>query len=251
MSPTRPTIGSCFNPRTREGCDINSPYRLLTSHQFQSTHPRRVRRQWPFRPLPGNLFQSTHPRRVRHFWHLFVTRCYVFQSTHPRRVRLPRARGKQGRDSFNPRTREGCDSRPPTTISTVSTFQSTHPRRVRRHQPLLLFELFFVSIHAPAKGATNRCMPPKTLPKSFNPRTREGCDYSPNGSLSTNESFQSTHPRRVRQQVVEGYHYFRRVSIHAPAKGATLSSFLIIKHGRVSIHAPAKGATATYTGRWR
>ena len=34
---------SCFNPRTRVGCDLPSPYTPLHCHQFQSTHPRGVR----------------------------------------------------------------------------------------------------------------------------------------------------------------------------------------------------------------
>ena len=35
------------------------------------------------------------------------------------------------------------------------------------------------------------------------------------------------------------------VSIHAPARGATLSLFDILKNYQVSIHAPARGATCT------
>ena len=77
-----------------------------------------------------------------------------------------------------------------------------------------------VSIHAPAKGAT-----------------------SPNGSLSTNESFQSTHPRRVRLRLRRISVSRVSVSIHAPAKGATWAGLTSNTRHCVSIHAPAKGAT--------
>jgi len=61
--------------------------------------------------------------------------------------------------------------------------------------------------------------------------------------------FQSTRPRGARL-----YRPFRKrtgavVSIHAPARGATLPVAHIKPMLVVSIHAPARGATATTTGR--
>ena len=57
------------------------------------------------------------------------------------------------------------------------------------------------------------------------------------------DRFQSTLPRRERQIVQENPECCQKISIHAPAKGATplwpYSSGL----SRISIHAPAKGAT--------
>ena len=55
--------------------------------------------------------------------------------------------------SFNPRTREGCD-------------------HAARSEP----KNFFVSIHAPVKGATDYLVEEIERVWSFNPRTREGCD---------------------------------------------------------------------------
>jgi len=99
--------------------------------------------------------------------------------------------------SFNPRTRKGCDQR--------------HPRRRLRQQ---------VSIHAPARGATQY-----------------------NELKSYIEEFQSTHPQGVRLVLCKLYTLFNRVSIHAPARGATIW-FLHHHHTqKVSIHAPARGAT--------
>ena len=101
------------------------------------------------------MFQSTHPHGVRleskqpghnvgivsiHAPARGATACptvlpYVpnmFQSTHPHGVRpIFRSRGFNVLLSFNPRTRTGCD-----------TYGNTEAR------------LLFVSIHAPARGAT-------------------------------------------------------------------------------------------------
>ena len=55
----------------------------------------------------------------------------------------------------------------------------------------------------------------------FNPRSREGSD-------------DSSYPQ---------YITFTRISIHAPAKGATKSADQFVGFSYISIHAPAKGAT--------
>ena len=57
-------------------------------------------------------------------------------------------------------------------------------------------------------------------------------------------SFQSTHPRGVRPEQSGSKSIGARVSIHAPARGATTSSGLPPDTTTVSIHAPARGATA-------
>ena len=57
-------------------------------------------------------------------------------------------------------------------------FQSTHPRGVRQD-----------------------LQKTKRLRKSFNPRTREGCDLDFLTGVIASMKFQSTHPRGVRQQV--------------------------------------------------
>ncbi len=122
-------------------------------------------------------------------------------------------------DSFNPRTRTGCDFR--------SNVEIHHCN--------------FVSIHAPARGAT-RCW---LCYRGYN-------------------KFQSTHPHGVRQlkimgrEEIEGFNprtrtgcdgrvsfalQMRPVSIHAPARGATWEIVYNLRRKIVSIHAPARGAT--------
>ena len=99
-----------------------------------------------------------------------------FQSTLPRRERRHPNRGKSAAIcDFNPRSREGSDE-----------------------LPELLHFAVFISIHAPAKGATLRPDPAWTL---------------------------------------------QPISIHAPARGATGIVDLIDFFYVISIHAPARGAT--------
>ncbi len=78
-----------------------------------------------------------------------------------------------------------------------------------------------VSIHAPVKGATLIAAKVWRGTLSFNPRTREGCDYT---------------LLLVGEQLLA-------VSIHAPMKGATHITRYRIPRAEVSIHAPVKGAT--------
>ena len=123
---------------------------------------------------------------------------------------------------FNPRTRVGCD---------LPFLDVPAP-------PL-------VSIHAPAWGATSRATPEEisviqfqsTHPRGvrrgiivngshidigFNPRTRVGCDAIMHAQCDNSQ----------------------KVSIHAPAWGATIALAISFAFLLVSIHAPAWGATA-------
>ena len=58
--------------------------------------------------------------------------------------------------------------------------------------------------------------------------------------------FQSTLPRRERRQQSEMLMRMSDVSIHAPAKGATMVAKDLGTDTYVSIHAPAKGATKSF-----
>ena len=101
-------------------------------------------------------------------------------------------------------------------------FQSTLPRGERPTAPGSTAPGSGVSIHAPARGATNfrrvgwnrRCV-------SIHAPAR-GATKSPGIKLMA-----------------------LRVSIHAPARGATNTDPLMVGSFAVSIHAPARGATPT------
>jgi len=54
-----------FNPRTRTGCDRESPCHQKIRQQFQPTHPHGVRRRTKRRSRTSRVFQPTHPHGVR------------------------------------------------------------------------------------------------------------------------------------------------------------------------------------------
>ncbi|GAK53093.1 hypothetical protein U14_04352 [Candidatus Moduliflexus flocculans] len=144
---------------------------------------------------------------------------------------------------FNPRAREGRDQP-----------RSLPSGRCR------------VSIHAPARGATNGAGVSWHVEQCFNPRAREGRDIGNSRSKLQIRLFQSTRPRGARHYFFDVYYISIIVSIHAPARGATCRERLQSSGMRtfqstrprgarlascssadsrthVSIHAPARGAT--------
>ena len=189
----------------------------------------------------------------------------AFQSTHPRGVRLFVACRFSAAQYFNPRTRVGCD----THLAYKSIgFLHFNPRtRVgcdfQRYSTL---EYYYISIHAPAWGATLVSSGAGALTIYFNPRTRVGCDNTPLIPSHMPVKFQSTHPRGVRRNRVSAIRYKLFISIHAPAWGATFFCRSLCagtgyfnprtrvgcdqvstsgsRSYHISIHAPAWGATS-------
>ena len=124
------------------------------------------------------------------------------------------------RTCFNPRTRVGCDMAP----------------HAGHGLPAL------VSIHAPAWGATPCPDVPERAVRRFNPRTRVGCDLIL--KLFALQLLIVSGATRGDEGAGRGG---AGVSIHAPAWGATKSSFGCRGSSAVSIHAPAWGATPSHT----
>ena len=121
-----------FNPRSREGsdcfCDFPERHTLISIHAPAkgATYPR-------FRLLFSFPFQSTLPRRERREEEQTMPVFGIFQSTLPRRERPITLKLLKGWNChFNPRSREGSD----------------FPLSLQLNQ------VFLISIHAPAKGAT-------------------------------------------------------------------------------------------------
>ena len=142
-------------------------------------------------------FQSTHPRGVRLRYIDKVIQGEKFQSTHPRGVRLYTLIGNERKSSFNPRTREGCDTEVNRPINDSISF---NPRTREGCDVIsLMYEIVpFVSIHAPARGAT----------------------YLPNTRIAA--SLVSIHaPARGATPAPGNRVESATVSIHAPARGAT------------------------------
>ncbi len=131
----------------------------------------------------------------------------------------------------------------------------------------------FISIHAPAKGATvsttlyasatntkfqstlprrerlcnfRRMIPGSQFQSTLPRRERRFSSLLPGAVYSV---FQSTLPRRERLDHIRYEAHRIGISIHAPAKGATAASIKISNCSPISIHAPAKGATKRLTQR--
>ena len=127
-----PDSRDCFNPRTREGCDVAFHVVSCFGFLFQSTHPRGVRPKCCKPCFEEILFQSTHPQGVRPVKDAIQQRRTAVSIHAPARgaTSAPSSR-KSDVQRFNPRTREGCDV-------------IVEPGEAA----------FVVSIHAPARGAT-------------------------------------------------------------------------------------------------
>ena len=187
-----------------------------------------------------------------------------FQSTLPRRERLPATpklehfryfnpRSREGSDRvaissfvyllyFNPRSREGSDYVGGFMITLYSDF-NPRSREGSDIIKLLVFTTYHISIHAPAKGATQFLFRLVCHDSDFNPRSREGSDNSLVILHVYSSLFQSTLPRRERHSTRTTTQRKRTISIHAPAKGATCTVRRLCHVLAISIHAPAKGAT--------
>ena len=124
---------------------------------------------------------------------------------------------------FYPRPRVGGDLR--------LNFQVRHIQRVSIHAPAwgATPSAFrrrpsrCVSIHAPAWGATTRPIRESCRRRGFYPRPRVGGDLTGAGPASRAGLFLSTPPRGGRQGMVKSTKILGdKVSIHAPAWGATM-----------------------------
>ena len=212
---------SHFNPRTHVGCDQAIKDCCCQTQQFQSTHPRGVRRTNDLGVSALTIISIHAPT-----WG--ATGQYSKRDFHSRiSIHAPTwgataGRHRQGerRRDFNPRTHVGCDtacvarffslhrfqSTHPRGVrlfrdfqdARTTIFQSTHPRGVRPEPPRYRRRGMVISIHAPTWGATSRARNPVFRP-----------------------TFQSTHPRGVRlsRRVLELPD--KAISIHAPTWGAT------------------------------
>ena len=123
------------------------------------------------------MFQSTLPRRERRQIQAYPALLPLFQSTLPRRERRYKSDGNTPvKKGFNPRSREGSDNNP---ICAFPGSIGFNPRSREGSDCLYRFRLlcrYCVSIHAPAKGATGRTCDHDGKRLCFNPRSREGSD---------------------------------------------------------------------------
>ena len=215
---------SGFNPRSRTGSDNGGSW--IGSFQL-CFNPRSRTGSDQFPSICSSAiipFQSTLPHGERR------ASAPDFRSPNPVSIHAPArgateaiAFGLPPEPCFNPRSRTGSDAAAAATS--------------RRHSA--------VSIHAPARGATPADCPSRTARRSFNPRSRTGSDPTAPAAVMPYSRFQSTLPHGERPQELVEILQSVDVSIHAPARGATLKRRIAKVDVAVSIHAPARGATAT------
>ena len=123
-------------------------------------------------------------------------------------------------------------------------FQLTLPRGERRG--VSGFRLAHIPGFNSRSRAGSDATAPLSLPwpRSFNSRSRAGSDTAAHNTALANRLFQLTLPRGERLKCFDQTP-IRRVSTHAPARGATRVSVVVSGLVKVSTHAPARGATRT------
>ena len=153
----------------------------------------------------------------------------TFQSTLPRRERPRRRVLCIGRLAISIHAPAKGATGAQCFVSAAAEFQSTLPRRERPAAARDYRAWVEISIHAPAKGATHRGPRRQIRRADFNPRSREGSD--------------------VRCSVFTSWHlHFNPRSREGSDTAATCAAVL----AAISIHAPAKGATIPYVVcQWR
>ena len=143
---------------------------------------------------------------------------------------------------FNPRSREGSDETALLMLLRIRPFQSTLPRRERLLSTTVSDGMYYISIHAPAKGATRFRSPPAAgvLTISIHAPAKGATPHF--RKLIRVLLFQSTLPRRERRVPC----VYRLPLEHfnpRSREGSDVRLRLGEEEEAISIHAPAKGAT--------
>ena len=230
-----------FNPRSHEGSDlsveqieqelmisIHAPTKGATPKYkpdnriavFQSTLPRRERRDRRLRSIVSDRFQSTLPRRERREQPALSAELWMISIHAPTKgatsVRWYSVR--RGDISIHAPTKgatgNGISDNP------EGKFQSTLPRRerLRGYNHSCFFKYFNPRSHEGSDTFRTGC---HSTYSHFNPRSHEGSDEQHLIMLSNYKKFQSTLPRRERRPPVTIPDHEFSISIHAPTKGAT------------------------------
>ena len=104
------------------------------------------------------------------------------------------------------------------------------------------FLLFFWFQSTRPRGARPSCIGGLPPVRGFNPRAREGRDFPPPVAGCGAKCF-NPRAREGRDSQLLRLLEAAEVSIHAPARGATIQIICRFRRIYVSIHAPARGAT--------
>ena len=168
-----------FNPRSREGSDRFRADCVTETLSFQSTLPRGERR---YLFVARRIYMFHFNPRSREgsdgISAYNTTKAAAISIHAPARGATTHSIANSFlKQHFNPRSREGSDSTLSKIFFVIAKFQSTLPRGERLPTCTRDIQTTFISIHAPARGATNAAA---------------GVSFSP--------LFQSTLPRGERPQ---------------------------------------------------
>ena len=219
---TKSLCNSSFNPRTHEGCDPSFAFGVSRFYHVSIHAPTRGATLLTLKDVEYYQFQSTHPRGVRRPEARKSLALAVSIHAPTRGATVSGQTYYQPKTGFNPRTHEGCDLgnikpcsdqrvsiHAPTRGATkfivgnayAHTFQSTHPRGVRLDTHESFVTQNQVSIHAPTRGATLIWVFCSTIVEvSIHAPTRGATRTK--RAVRINKRFQSTHPRGVRQNTI-------------------------------------------------
>ena len=190
-----------FNPRSREGSDFLRVPANMTGKQISIHAPARGATLTLWLALRAVVkFQSTLPRGERHYEEIF-----------PLCVK---------RISIHAPARGATSSVRPFCLSQIISIHA--PARGATAPQRLCKSSGTISIHAPARGATKKQKLFRRSLRYFNPRSREGSDAAQDGFDLGEAIFQSTLPRGERRFLLPRLHSTLLISIHAPARGATV-----------------------------
>ena len=127
--------------------------------KFQSTLPQGERHQLLINIFASLGFQSTLPQGERLVSVTCLGTVGIFQSTLPQGERPPHPCTSSWHRYFNPRSRKGSDGNIHHHPVIYFRFQSTLPQGERQQAIKSLVIDGFISIHAPARGATQPSPP--------------------------------------------------------------------------------------------
>ena len=231
---------SSFNPRARAGRDvlaqldvapvtvsIHAPARGATRHEDDSVQDSIVSIHAPARGATYYMDEASVYRTVSiHAPARGATGISEvqevhegFQSTRPRGARRRRTRPFERWRCFNPRARAGRDG--VLRVLMLVVHVSIHaPARGATEPGERYHPVPTVSIHAPARGATQVHNAISVYFKFQSTRPR-GARPASEAGLDRILKFQSTRPRGARPVGDRSERHLHPVSIHAPARGAT------------------------------
>ena len=199
-------FASYFNPRSREGSDQSSrSFDLFREHfnpRSREGSDRTTRR-------PHRSSQDFNPRSREGSdpglcaW----SGCSVY---------------------FNPRSREGSDLEQPQPRAPQVLFQSTLPRRERRGGKGHFWRYYCHFNPRSREGSDEYLLSKWGNPFYFNPRSREGSDTTP-VSLHRLRWYFNPRSREGSDIMIASKTLQLLISIHAPAKGATITSAAICR----------------------